>query len=211
MQYTFDSGERVDAIVRADRTIPVDSKFPLDNYIRLSTPRRMTSGSSPSGSSAGTSSSTSTRSRPSTSVPTKAPMTSPSCTSRSKGSYYELACGKTGALLTYAHERRVFPVSPTTFTAYLQVIALGLRGMQIEEHAHEVMAYVADLRRDFDRFADDFDKVGTHLGHAQSKYHEAGSASTSSGRSSSVPWKSRERSRARPCSSFPAFRPMLPN
>src|SRR2546425_8997787 len=35
MQYSFDSGERVDAIVRADRTIPVDSKFPLDNYIRL--------------------------------------------------------------------------------------------------------------------------------------------------------------------------------
>ena len=35
MQYTFDSGERVDAIVRADRMIPVDSKFPLDNYIRL--------------------------------------------------------------------------------------------------------------------------------------------------------------------------------
>jgi DNA recombination protein RmuC len=88
--------------------------------------------------------------------------------------YYELACGKTGALLTYAHERRVFPVSPTTFTAYLQVIALGLRGMQIEEHAHEVMGYVADLQRDFDRFADDFDKIGTHIGHAQSKYHEAG-------------------------------------
>jgi DNA anti-recombination protein RmuC len=36
------------------------------------------------------------------------------------------------------------------------------------------MAYVADLQRDFDRFGDDFDKIGTHLGHAQSKYHEAG-------------------------------------
>src|SRR5881398_3327808 len=35
MQYTFASGERVDAIVRAERTIPVDSKFPLDNYLRL--------------------------------------------------------------------------------------------------------------------------------------------------------------------------------
>ena len=45
--------------------------------------------------------------------------------------------------------------------------------MQIEQHAHEVMAYVADLQRDFGRFADDFDKVGTHIGHAQSKYHEA--------------------------------------
>jgi DNA anti-recombination protein RmuC len=46
--------------------------------------------------------------------------------------------------------------------------------MQIEESAHEVMAYVAELQRDFDRFADDFDKIGTHIGHAQSKHHEAG-------------------------------------
>jgi len=46
--------------------------------------------------------------------------------------------------------------------------------MQLEEHAHEVMAYVADLQRDFQRFAEDFDKVGTHIGHAQSKYHDAG-------------------------------------
>ena len=35
MQFTFDSGERVDAVVRVDRDIPVDSKFPLDNYNRL--------------------------------------------------------------------------------------------------------------------------------------------------------------------------------
>src|SRR6266540_6241930 len=35
MQFTFDSGDRVDAIVKVDRIIPVDSKFPLDNYQRL--------------------------------------------------------------------------------------------------------------------------------------------------------------------------------
>jgi DNA recombination protein RmuC len=87
--------------------------------------------------------------------------------------YYELACGKTAAVLQYAHDRRVFPVSPSTFVAYLQVIALGLRGMQIEQHAHEVMAYVADLGKDFDRFVDDFETIGTHLGHAQKKYAEA--------------------------------------
>src|SRR5436305_2091463 len=34
-----------------------------------------------------------------------------------EGVYYELMCGKTGALLKYAHDQRVFPVSPTTFTA----------------------------------------------------------------------------------------------
>ena len=60
--------------------------------------------------------------------------------------YYELACGRErGRPLQYAHEKRVFPVSPSTFTAYLQVIVLGLRGMQIEQRAGEVMAYVAEL------------------------------------------------------------------
>ena len=35
------------------------------------------------------------------------------------------------------------------------------------------MGYVADLQQDFDRFADDFDLIGTHLGRAQSKFNEA--------------------------------------
>src|SRR5207244_3670210 len=87
--------------------------------------------------------------------------------------YYELTCGRTGALLRYAHDKRVFPVSPTTFTSQLQVIALGLKGLQIEQHAQEVMAYVADLHRDFDRFKVDFEVVGKHTGNAHTKYVEA--------------------------------------
>src|SRR5438876_2212909 len=174
MQHTFDSGERVDAVVRVDRDIPVDSKFPLDNFNRLVeaesenartlAERQFARDVKQHIDAIGTK-----YIRPDEGTYDFAFMYIPV-----EAVYYELACGKTGALLSYAHDRRVFPVSPTTFIAYLQVIALGLRGMQIEEQAHEVMAYVADLRRDFDRFADDFDKVGTHLGHAQSKYHEAG-------------------------------------
>jgi DNA recombination protein RmuC len=53
------------------------------------------------------------------------------------------------------------------------VIVFGMRGMQIEQHAHEVMAYVAELQHDFRKFEQDFDTIGTHIGHAQSKYHEA--------------------------------------
>jgi DNA recombination protein RmuC len=87
--------------------------------------------------------------------------------------YYELVSGKTGHLLTYAHERRVFPVSATTFTAYLQVIVMGLKGLQIEQTAHEVMAYCAALQKDFGKFREDFELVGTHLSRAQSKYADA--------------------------------------
>jgi DNA recombination protein RmuC len=174
MQYTFDSGERVDALVRADRTIPVDSKFPLDNYLRLADAesdeeRLLAERQFGRDVKQHIDAIAAKYIRPDEGTYDFAFMYIPV-----EAVYYELACGKTGALLSYAHERRVFPVSPTTFTAYLQVIALGLRGMQIEEHAHEVMAYVAELQRDFDRFAGDFEKIGTHLGHAQSKYHEAG-------------------------------------
>jgi DNA recombination protein RmuC len=91
----------------------------------------------------------------------------------SEGVYYELVCGKTGALLAYAHDNRVFPVSPTTFVAYLQVIVLGLKGMQIEQRAHEVMAYCAQLQQDFGRFNDDFQVVGKHIENAQKKFAEA--------------------------------------
>ena len=174
MQHTFASGERVDAIVRVDRLIPVDSKFPLDNFNRLveaeaDDERSLAERQFARDVRAHIDAIAAKYIRPDEGTYDFAFMYIPV-----EAVYYELACGKTGALLQYAHERRVFPVSPTTFTAYLQVIALGLRGMQIEQHAHEVMAYVADLQRDFDRFGDDFDKIGTHLGHAQSKYHEAG-------------------------------------
>jgi DNA recombination protein RmuC len=173
MQYTFDSGERVDALVRVDRTIPIDSKFPLDNYNRLveaenDDERSLAERQFGRDVKQHIEAIAAKYIRPDEGTYDFAFMYIPV-----EAVYYELACGKTGALLAYAHERRVFPVSPTTFTAYLQVIALGLRGLQIEQHAHEVMAYVADLQRDFTRFADDFDKVGTHIGHAQSKYHEA--------------------------------------
>ena len=77
------------------------------------------------------------------------------------------------ALAGYALERKVIPVSPSTLHAYLLVILLGFKGLQIEEHAREVMAYCAQLGKDFSRFKDDFELVGTHIGRAQSKYAEA--------------------------------------
>src|SRR5438067_10059523 len=54
-----------------------------------------------------------------------------------------------------------------------QVIVLGLKGLQIEQHAHEVMAYCAQLQKDFSKFKDDFDLVGKHLGNAQNKFTDA--------------------------------------
>jgi DNA recombination protein RmuC len=173
LQYGFSTGERVDAVVKVERLIPIDAKFPLDNFERLVAAetdgeRALYEKAFARDLKGHVDAVASKYIRPAEDTYDFALLYLPS-----EAVYYELVCGRTGALLRYAHDKRVFPVSPTTFTSQLQVIALGLKGLQIEERAHEVMAYCAQLQRDFTRFRDDFDVVGKHLGHAQSKYSEA--------------------------------------
>src|SRR4051812_12186242 len=35
LQFTFKTGERVDAIIRVEKLVPIDAKFPLDNFERM--------------------------------------------------------------------------------------------------------------------------------------------------------------------------------
>jgi DNA recombination protein RmuC len=173
LQYGFKTGERVDAVIRVERLVPIDAKFPLDNFERLvdaetDDQRVLHERAFARDLKLHVDAIAAKYIRPDEGTYDFALMYLPS-----EGVYYELVGGKSGVLLEYAHAKRVFPVSPTTFTSQLQVIALGLKGMQIEQRAHEVMAYVAQLQGDFDRFRDDFQVVGKHIGNAQSKFAEA--------------------------------------
>jgi DNA recombination protein RmuC len=173
LQYTFPSGQRVDAVVRAaGRLLPIDSKFTFDNFERMANAddeaeRDRHAREFARDVKTKIDEIASKYIRPDYDTFDLAFMYCPA-----EAIYYEIVSGKTGQLLTYANERRVFPVSATTFHAYLQMIVLGLRGMQIEQRAQEVMAYCAALQKEFGKFKDDFDVVGTHLGNAQKKYVE---------------------------------------
>ena len=172
LQYTFSTGERVDAVIRTDQLVPVDAKFPLDNFERMTSAEgaeQELHAKAFARDVKGHIDAIATKYiRPGEGTYDWALMYLPA-----EAIYYELVCGKTGALLQYAHEKRVFPVSATTFTAYLQVIAFGLKGMQIERNAQAVMEYCSALQTDFIRFRDDFELVGKHLANAQGKYATA--------------------------------------
>jgi DNA recombination protein RmuC len=173
LQHTFRSGERVDAVIRVDKLVPIDAKFPLDNFERYvdaqeEDARQLHGKAFARDVKIHIDAIGSKYIRPDEGTFDFAFMYLPS-----EAIYYELTCGKTGALLEYAHERNVVPVSPSTLVAYLHTIVLGLKGMQIEQHAQEVMAYCAQLQKDFATFRSDFDTIGKHLGHARSKYSEA--------------------------------------
>ncbi|MFC1496339.1 DNA recombination protein RmuC [Candidatus Margulisiibacteriota bacterium] len=73
-------------------------------------------------------------------------------------------------LFQYAIEKKVLPVSPNSFYAYLQTILLGLRGMKIEAQAQDILKNLARLAGDFSRITDDFSKMGTHLKNLNASY-----------------------------------------
>src|SRR3954465_7442593 len=115
LQHTFRSGERVDAVIRVDKLVPVDAKFPLDNFERLvdaqdDESRQMHEKAFARDVKIHIDAIESKYIRPDEGTYDFALMYLPS-----EAIYYELACGKTGALLAYAHQRNVVPVSPNTF------------------------------------------------------------------------------------------------
>lgn len=76
-------------------------------------------------------------------------------------------------LLMYAQDKRVFPVSPNSFYAYLQTIAIGFKGMQMQEGIRAVLDNIARLKGDFKKFGEDFALVGRHLSNARGSYESA--------------------------------------
>jgi DNA recombination protein RmuC len=177
-QHRFDStGAIVDAIVRSgERILSIDSKFPLEAYRRLVE----------FGDDARRDFSLAVR-RHADSIAEKyilpgehtfdyALMFVPS-----EGVYYELLMtqdAKYGRLDEYCREKRVFPVSPNTFYACLSAVAISLQGQKIEENARHLLNGMAGLKKQFESFADVYEKLGTHLRHSQQCYEEADSRLT---------------------------------
>jgi DNA recombination protein RmuC len=54
------------------------------------------------------------------------------------------------------------------------VIALGLRGLRVEERAREIMDMLGRLDGDIAHVRESFDVLGTHMENARKKYEEAG-------------------------------------
>jgi DNA anti-recombination protein RmuC len=73
----------------------------------------------------------------------------------------------------YCRDKHVIAVSPNTLYAHLHVIALGLRGMQMEENARRLMASLSGMEKQLEKFADKFGILGTHLKNAQQSYSES--------------------------------------
>jgi DNA recombination protein RmuC len=174
-QYRFPStGATIDAIVRSGkRILPIDSKFPLEAYRKLIEGDEDARRDFFQAVRKHADSIAEKYILPDEHTFDYALMFVPS-----EGVYYELLMTEDpehGKLDEYCRGKRVFPVSPNTFYACLSAVAISLQGQKIEENARHLLASLAGLKKQFESFADVYEKLGTHLRHAQQNYEEADS------------------------------------
>lgn len=178
MQYGFPTGERVDAAVFVgDRIVPIDAKFPLEAC------RRMMEASGPEADRERRAFRRAMRDRideiadryirPADGTFDFALMYVPA-----EAVYYEAVVREepldtAGSLVEYAVGRRVLPVSPHTFYAFLTVILQGLRGLEVERSAREILDALQALEQQIGEYQRTFELVGRHLDNAARQYRES--------------------------------------
>ena len=172
-QYRFSSGEAADAVIklRDKKLMAIDSKFPLDAYRRISSEGDEARRAFAVAVKGHADSITKKYIVPDEGTLDVALMFVPSETV-----YYELLQtldSKGQPLDAYCREKHVIAVSPNTLYAHLCVIAMGMRGMQIEENAKRLFSSLSGMEKQMKTFADVFEKLGTHLKNAQQSYGEA--------------------------------------
>jgi DNA recombination protein RmuC len=173
MQYRFSSGEAVDAAVflRDNKLMAIDSKFPLDAFRRISA----------EGDEARRAFANAVKGHADSIakkyiVPDEGTLDVALMFVPSENVYCEMLNSSDGKGLQideYCRNKKIIAVSPNTLYATLCVIAMGLRGMQIEENAKRLLANLSGVQKQVETFADVFEKLGTHLKNAQQSYSEA--------------------------------------
>ncbi|MEK7471534.1 MAG: DNA recombination protein RmuC [Patescibacteria group bacterium] len=178
MQYPFPDGTIVDAVVFVkEKIIPIDSKFSLENYNkmveehdgtekkRLETvfvndlKNRITE--------------TAKYIQPTKGTTDFAFMFIPH-----EAIYYDLITNKVGAgddnenlIQRAAGKYKVIITSPTSFLAYLQTVLQGLKALQIEESAKEIIKKVEDLGKHLKSYDEYHNKLGNALGTVVNHYN----------------------------------------
>jgi DNA recombination protein RmuC len=178
MQYKFKDGEIVDAIVRVkDKLIPVDSKFSLENYNRLveekNEQEKLRLEKLFVGDLKLRIQETSKYIRPNEGTMEFAFMFIPH-----EAIYYDLLINKIGAVTEdtdnliqrAANKYKVIIVSPTSFLAYLQTVLQGLKSMQIEETAKDIIQRVGELGKHLKAYEEYHNKLGNNLATVVNQY-----------------------------------------
>lgn len=165
LQYSFKSGDRVDAVIKTSQgIIPIDSKFPMDNFRRLVKE---------------------------TDEKEKIKIKKDFVADVKKhiqeiakkyirvdektvdyaliyipaeSVYYEII--NDTELFDYAGKNRVLPVSPMSFYAYMKAILMSFEGQRIQDKAREILAVLQAMKKDYEKTDEALSILNKHITNA---------------------------------------------
>ena len=156
LQYTFKSGEKVDAaIMTSAGIIPVDSKFPLENFRKMQTDpvyKKVFE---------------SDVRKHIDDISRKYILTDEGTLDYalmyipSEAVYYEIVNNQT--LFDFAQSKRILPVSPTTFYAYIKAILMSFEGQKIEKQAQVILSSLRAIKKDYGKVEENLSTLQKHL------------------------------------------------
>ncbi|MDP8298675.1 MAG: DNA recombination protein RmuC [Candidatus Tantalella remota] len=175
-QYTIDGVEKVDAVVKyRNVVVPIDSKFPKDDYQKYiaasdTAEKKIHWSNYEKALKIQINSIKEKYVKPEKGTTEFALLFIPS-----ESIYYETIAeknylGDPCKIYEYATDRKVIPVSPNTFYAFLQVVMLGIRNIEIVKDAKKLQESLSKVEKDFGLFYKKFETIGKSLDNATKAY-----------------------------------------
>lgn len=165
LQYSFRSGVKVDAVLKTDAgLLCIDSKFPMENFTLLhrgetEALRNQAKRDFISDVKKHVSDISKKYILPEEGTMDFALMYIPS-----ESVYYEIA--NMNDLMDYARKLRVYPVSPNTLYAHLQVLLLSFQGKELEQKSREVFQLLRAIQKDYGKVEENLGVLGRHVNNA---------------------------------------------
>ncbi len=165
LQYSFKSGVKVDAVLKTDAgLLCIDSKFPMENFtvmhkgeteaIRVAAKRDFIADVKKHV----------TDISKKYILPEEGTMDFALMYIPSESVYYEIA--NLNELMDFARRNRVYPVSPNTLYAHLQVLLLSFQGKELEQKSREVFRLLRAIQKDYEKTGEQLGTLGRHIGNA---------------------------------------------
>ena len=162
LQYQFKSGDKVDAAIKTDAGIlPIDSKFPSENFQKM-----MGAENEEEKERARKDFVRDVKKHISDIsqkyiLPEEGTMDFALMYVPSEPVYYEVV--NEMELTEFARKNRVYPVSPNTLYANLQVILLSFQGKDIEKQSHRLFALLRGIQKDYSKLGENLSVLNRHI------------------------------------------------
>jgi DNA recombination protein RmuC len=165
LQYAFKSGVKVDAVLKTDAgLLCIDSKFPMENFTIMH--RGETEGQRNQAKKdfiADVKKHVADISKKYI-LPEEGTMDFALMYIPSESVYYEIA--NLNELMEFARLNRVYPVSPNTLYAHLQVLLLSFQGKDLEQKSREVFRLLRAIQKDYGKVEENLGVLGKHITNA---------------------------------------------